>query len=170
MVLDSLLVGVMLFSSFAIRTPNVQPNPDDYEVSVGVSNGHYYINRQLGPERPEPGALPRPGRQYPRHSGRKFRVHGHDAAQHPVGLRRGSEDSHVPRLPAAARLDTGHRARLPQQYHHQLRRRDADQPRPLLPAAEPDGGRPHHCRDGRTQARSRILRRGELCGQFAGVV
>jgi hypothetical protein len=46
MVLDSLLVGVMLFSSFAIRTPNVQPNPDDYEVSVGVSNGHYYINRQ----------------------------------------------------------------------------------------------------------------------------
>ena len=31
MILDSLLTGVMLFSSFAIRTPNVQPNPDDYE-------------------------------------------------------------------------------------------------------------------------------------------
>ena len=46
MVLDSLLVGVMLFSSFAIRTPNVQPNPDDYEVSVGVSHPNYYINRQ----------------------------------------------------------------------------------------------------------------------------
>jgi len=46
MVLDSLLVGVMLFSSFAIRTPNVQPNPDDYEVSVGVSHSNYYINRQ----------------------------------------------------------------------------------------------------------------------------
>ena len=30
MVLDSLLAGVMLFSSFALRTPNVQPNPDDY--------------------------------------------------------------------------------------------------------------------------------------------
>jgi len=46
MVLDSLLVGVMLFSSFAIRTPNVQPNPDDYEISVGVSHSNYYINRQ----------------------------------------------------------------------------------------------------------------------------
>ena len=44
--LDSLLVGVMLFSSFAIRTPNVQPNPDDYEVSIGVSHSNYYINRQ----------------------------------------------------------------------------------------------------------------------------
>ena len=38
MLLDSLLVGVMLFSSFAIRTPNVEPNPDDYEVSVGLSH------------------------------------------------------------------------------------------------------------------------------------
>ena len=46
MILDSLLTGVMLFSSFAIRTPNVQPNPDDYEVSVGVSHPNYYINRQ----------------------------------------------------------------------------------------------------------------------------
>ena len=46
MLLDSLLVGVMLFSSFAIRTPNVEPNPDDYEVSVGVSHSNYYINRQ----------------------------------------------------------------------------------------------------------------------------
>ena len=36
--LDSLLAGVMLFSSFAVRTPNVQPNPDDYEVSIGVSH------------------------------------------------------------------------------------------------------------------------------------
>jgi len=46
MVLDSLLAGVMLFSSFAVRTPNVQPNPDDYEVSIGVSHSNYYINRQ----------------------------------------------------------------------------------------------------------------------------
>jgi len=46
MVLDSLLVGVMLFSSFSIRTPNHQPNPDDYEVSVGFSHKNYYINRQ----------------------------------------------------------------------------------------------------------------------------
>jgi hypothetical protein len=46
MILDSLLTGVMLFSSFAIRTPNVQPNPDDYEVSIGISHPSYYINRQ----------------------------------------------------------------------------------------------------------------------------
>ena len=46
MLLDSLLVGVMLFSSFAIRTPNVEPNPDDYEVSVGLSHPNIYINRQ----------------------------------------------------------------------------------------------------------------------------
>ena len=46
MVLDSLLAGVMLFSSFAARTPNVQPNPDDYEVSIGLSHENYHINRQ----------------------------------------------------------------------------------------------------------------------------
>ena len=46
MILDSLLTGVMLFSSLAIRTPNVQPNPDDYEVSIGISHPSYYINRQ----------------------------------------------------------------------------------------------------------------------------
>ena len=46
MILDSLLAGMMLFSSFAIRTPNVQPNPDDYEISVGLSHSNFYINRQ----------------------------------------------------------------------------------------------------------------------------
>ena len=46
MVLDSLLAGVMLFSSFAARTPNTQPNPDDYEVSIGISNDNFYVNRQ----------------------------------------------------------------------------------------------------------------------------
>ena len=46
MVLDSLLAGVMLFTSFAARTPNVQPNPDDYEVSIGVSHDNFHINRQ----------------------------------------------------------------------------------------------------------------------------
>ena len=46
MILDSLLAGVMLFTSFAARTPNVQPNPDDYEVSVGISNDNFYANRQ----------------------------------------------------------------------------------------------------------------------------
>jgi len=45
-ILDSLLAGVMLFSSFAARTPNVQPNPDDYEVSVGISNDNFHLNRQ----------------------------------------------------------------------------------------------------------------------------
>tara|TARA_R100000278_G_scaffold20973_1_gene19889 strand:+ start:101 stop:688 length:588 start_codon:yes stop_codon:yes gene_type:complete len=44
--LDSLLAGVMLFSSFAARTPNVQPNPDDYEVSLGFSHKNVYVNRQ----------------------------------------------------------------------------------------------------------------------------
>ena len=46
MVLDSLLAGVMLFTSFAMRSPNVQPNPDDYELSVGLSHNNFYINRQ----------------------------------------------------------------------------------------------------------------------------
>ena len=46
MILDSLLAGMMLFSSFAIRTANVEPNPDDYEVSVGLSHSNFYINRQ----------------------------------------------------------------------------------------------------------------------------
>ena len=34
MILDSLLAGMMLFSSFAIRTPNVQPNPDDKQLFI----------------------------------------------------------------------------------------------------------------------------------------
>ena len=46
MILDSLLTGVMLFSSFAMRTPNVQPNPDDYELSIGIDHKTYHINRQ----------------------------------------------------------------------------------------------------------------------------
>jgi len=46
MILDSLLAGVMLFTSFAMRTPNVQPHPDDYEFSIGVSHNVYYMNRQ----------------------------------------------------------------------------------------------------------------------------
>ena len=46
MILDSLLAGVMLFSSFGMRTPIVQRNPDDYEVSIGVSHDNFYVNRQ----------------------------------------------------------------------------------------------------------------------------
>ena len=46
MVLDSLLAGVMLFSSFAMRTPNVQPNPDDYELSLGMTHKYFHVNRQ----------------------------------------------------------------------------------------------------------------------------
>ena len=46
MVLDSLLAGVMLFGSFAARTPNVEPNPDDYEFSIGVGHENFYVNRQ----------------------------------------------------------------------------------------------------------------------------
>ena len=45
--LDSLLAGVMLFSSFAMRTPNVQPNPDDYEFSIGVDHKTYQLNQNL---------------------------------------------------------------------------------------------------------------------------
>ena len=44
--LDSLLAGVMLFSSLAVRTPNVQPNPDDYEISIGFTHPNYHFNRQ----------------------------------------------------------------------------------------------------------------------------
>ena len=46
MVLDTLLTGVMLFSSFAMRDANIQPNPDDYEISMGISHPNYFINRQ----------------------------------------------------------------------------------------------------------------------------
>ncbi len=46
MLLDSLLAGAMLFSSFSMRSPNVQPNPDDYEVSIGISHPAYHFNRQ----------------------------------------------------------------------------------------------------------------------------
>ena len=46
MVLDSLLAGVILFGSYAIRTPNEQPNPDDYEVSIGLTHKFFHVNRQ----------------------------------------------------------------------------------------------------------------------------
>ena len=46
MILDSLLAGVMLFGSYAIRTPNEQPNPDDYEVSIGLTQKFFHANRQ----------------------------------------------------------------------------------------------------------------------------
>ena len=45
-ILDSLLAGTILFTSFAMRTPNIQPNPDDYEFSLGFSNQFYHLNRQ----------------------------------------------------------------------------------------------------------------------------
>ena len=44
--LDSLLVGLMLFGSFSVRDANIQPNPDDYEFSVRISHPNYFINRQ----------------------------------------------------------------------------------------------------------------------------
>jgi len=46
MILQGILSGVVLFGSFAMRTPNVQPNPDDYEVSIGISKDNFYFNRQ----------------------------------------------------------------------------------------------------------------------------
>ena len=45
MILNSLLAGTILFTSFAMRTPNVQPNPDDYEFSIGLSKANYYFKR-----------------------------------------------------------------------------------------------------------------------------
>ena len=54
MILDSLLAGTILFTSFAMRTPNVQPNPDDYEFSIGISHDSYYVNRQWERELGEP--------------------------------------------------------------------------------------------------------------------
>ena len=44
MMLSNILAGTMLFGSLAFRTPNVQPNPDDYEVSIGFTNDNYYAN------------------------------------------------------------------------------------------------------------------------------
>ena len=44
----------MLFGSFAARTPNVQPNADDYEISIGISHDNFYINRQWERELGEP--------------------------------------------------------------------------------------------------------------------
>ena len=46
MILYSLLIGLTLFGSVAVRTPNVQPNPDDYEISIGIQQDNYYLNRQ----------------------------------------------------------------------------------------------------------------------------
>tara|TARA_B100002019_G_C21235145_1_gene582289 strand:+ start:558 stop:1151 length:594 start_codon:yes stop_codon:yes gene_type:complete len=54
MILDSLLAGVILFSSFAARTANVQPNPDDYEISIGLNHENFHINRQWERELGEP--------------------------------------------------------------------------------------------------------------------
>lgn len=47
MLLDSLLVGTMLFGSFAARTPNDSTiMTDDYEISIGLNNYYFHINRQ----------------------------------------------------------------------------------------------------------------------------
>ena len=47
MLLDSLLVGTMLFGSFAARTPNDSTiMADDYEISIGLNNHFFHINRQ----------------------------------------------------------------------------------------------------------------------------
>lgn len=47
MILDSLLAGVMLFGSFAARTPNdTSIRLDDYEVSIGIDHSNFHFNRQ----------------------------------------------------------------------------------------------------------------------------
>jgi len=45
MILDSILAGTILFTSFTMRTPNVLPNPDDYQFSIGVDNPYFYLKR-----------------------------------------------------------------------------------------------------------------------------
>ena len=45
MLLDSLLAGTVLFSSFAMRSPNGPPNPEDYELSIGLKNEDFYVNK-----------------------------------------------------------------------------------------------------------------------------
>ena len=47
MILNSLLSSLILFGSFSIRTSNIQPNPDDYEISLGMRDDVFYMNRQL---------------------------------------------------------------------------------------------------------------------------
>ncbi len=54
MILDSLLASMMLFSSFAMRSPNQKPNPDDYELSIGIRHDNFLINRQWERELGEP--------------------------------------------------------------------------------------------------------------------
>jgi len=46
MFLESLISGLILFGSISSRTSNVQPNPNDYEVSIGLKSKLLYINRQ----------------------------------------------------------------------------------------------------------------------------
>ena len=46
MILESILSGLVLFGSFSLRTPNIQPNLDDYEISIGIKDPNFYINRQ----------------------------------------------------------------------------------------------------------------------------
>ena len=37
---------IALFASLSFRTPNVQPNPIDYEMSFGLEKPSFYLNRQ----------------------------------------------------------------------------------------------------------------------------
>ncbi len=47
MVLNSLFSSLILFGSFSVRTPNIQPNPDDYEISLGIKNEVLLMSHQL---------------------------------------------------------------------------------------------------------------------------
>jgi hypothetical protein len=44
--MNNILTGIVLFSSFAMRTPNQIDLPPDYEISLGAQNKHFYINQQ----------------------------------------------------------------------------------------------------------------------------
>ena len=44
--LNTLLSGCIFFGSFSMRTPKQDISIDDYEISIGLKNDNYYINRQ----------------------------------------------------------------------------------------------------------------------------
>ena len=45
--MNSLFAGIILFGSFAMRTPNIEEiKNDDYEISIGTKNNYFYINQQ----------------------------------------------------------------------------------------------------------------------------
>ena len=45
--LNTLLSGCIFFGSFSMRTPKQDVSIDDYEISIGLKNDNYYINKLM---------------------------------------------------------------------------------------------------------------------------